>query len=99
MDSHYQLEDEHFIWNHEKAAANRAKHGISFEEAAQVFLHPLVEFVEAEVEGESRDAAIGPTYLQAILFVVHIEREHEGIRIISARKATASERRLYEDRA
>ena len=99
MDIHFQLRGEQFIWNHEKAAANKAKHGISFEQAAEVFLHPLVEFVEAEVDGESRIAAIGPTRWYALLFVVHVEQMDEGIRIISARKATASERRFYEDGA
>ena len=46
---------------------------------------------------EARDAVIGHTQSQALLFVVHVIRdEEEIIRIISARHATSQERGTYE---
>ena len=50
-------------------------------------------------EHETRDALVGVSDRGQLLFVVHIEREQEAIRIISARSATAIERRTYEDYA
>ena len=99
VDIHFQIKGERFVWNHEKAASNKIKHGISFEEAAEVFLDPFVEFLTADVEGEDREAALGLTHVHTLLYVVNIDHEDSSIRIISARKATASERRFYEDRA
>jgi uncharacterized DUF497 family protein len=49
------------------------------------------------VDEEVRDAAIGLTEDWTLLFVVHLMREGDTIRIISARPATAWERRSYED--
>jgi len=46
---------------------------------------------------EARDAAIGYTEDSKLLFVVHLVRHEETIRIISARPATAAERKLYEN--
>jgi uncharacterized protein len=88
---------QHFVWNAEKTAANLAKHGISFETACQVFFDPLVCLRDASDEGEQRDAAIGLTEDWTLLFVVHVLREEDVIRIVSARPATAQERRTYED--
>jgi uncharacterized DUF497 family protein len=53
--------------------------------------------VDAGVGDEERDAAIGFTADQSLLFVVHVLREDDAIRLISARRAELSERRLYED--
>jgi hypothetical protein len=81
-----------------KNHANRVKHGISFTVAAQVFLDPdAIEIQDREVEGEQRWQTIG--FAGAILTVAHTLRDdeaHEVIRIISARKATPAERRIYE---
>jgi len=52
---------------------------------------------DASDEGEERDAAIGLTEDWTLLFVVHLLREDDVIRIVSARPATAQERRTYED--
>jgi uncharacterized DUF497 family protein len=49
------------------------------------------------VEGEQRQAAVGLTEDWTMLFVVHMLREGDAIRIISARSATQRERRFYED--
>jgi uncharacterized protein len=73
-----------FIWDAEKAATNLAKHGIRFEAACDVFLDPLVRSADASIDEESREAAIGMT-------------EDDWIRIISARPATAKERKFYEE--
>ncbi|HEY7391715.1 MAG TPA: BrnT family toxin [Bryobacteraceae bacterium] len=88
-----------FEWDERKNRANIAKHGIGFEEARRVFSDPNVIIRRDRViEGEERLHAIG--YVERVLLVVHTMRE-EGlgaiIRIISARKATPSERRLYEE--
>ena len=87
----------HFAWDSEKAATNLSKHGIAFETACQVFFDPLVCLQDASDEGEQREAAIGLTEDWMLLFVVHVAREEDVIRIVSARLATTQERRTYED--
>lgn len=88
-----------FEWDEAKNRANIRKHGIGFEEARRVFSDPhLIIREDRLVEGELRLHAIG--HVDGVLLVVHTFRE-EGldaiIRIISARKATPAERRLYEE--
>lgn len=86
-----------FEWDPEKAAANLEKHGLSFEEACEVFLDPFVLYEDASRERfEARSAVIGMSFRWQVLFVVHVERG-ERVRVISARLATAAERRRYED--
>jgi uncharacterized DUF497 family protein len=90
------------VWDSEKASTKKAstnlsKHGVSFEVACQIFFDPFIRLEDASTAGEDRDAAIGLTEDWTSLFVVHILREGETIRIISARPATAQERRIYED--
>jgi len=58
---------------------------------------PLIRFADAQVNDESRDAAIGMDVTRRLLFVVHLLREDDCLRIISARMATATERKAYED--
>jgi uncharacterized DUF497 family protein len=81
----------------EKAFVNTRKHGVSFELACQVFFDPLIRIEDASPGDEERKAAIGLTEDWALLFVVHLMREGNLIRIISARPATARERRDYEN--
>jgi len=88
-----------FEWDESKHRANIVKHGVGFDEARKVFSDPHVIIREDRVvEGEQRLHAIG--YVGRVLLVVHTVRE-EGlgaiIRIISARKATPAERKLYEE--
>ncbi len=99
MDVLYRYEGLDFVWNAQKAASNFGKHGIRFEQACEVFVDPLVRLLDAGVEDEARDAVIGVTEWGRLLFVVHIERENEAIRIISARPAEAREKKDYEDHA
>lgn len=97
MDVWFLYQGQHFVWNSEKASANLVKHSVSFEKACQVFFDPLVCLQDASDDGEQRDAAIGLTEDWTLLFVVHVVREEDAIRIVSARLATAQERRTYED--
>jgi uncharacterized protein len=90
-----------FEWDLEKAAANRAKHGVSFETATRVFADPnaLIE-QDRVVDGEPRWQAIGVVEGALMLLVahtVHEEGDTERIRIISAREAERRERRRYEE--
>jgi uncharacterized DUF497 family protein len=86
-----------FEWDGAKASANLRKHGVSFEEAATVFLdgHAKV-FDDPDSSSEARFLLGGFSAASRILVVVHVERA-ERIRIISARKATRSERRTVEE--
>lgn len=85
-----------FEWDADKAAANAAKHGVSFEDAVTVFLDLDYLLVRDTLEPE-RFAAIGRSGRTRVLFVVHCERG-ERLRIISARRATRREREAYERR-
>jgi len=85
-----------FEWNGAKAAANVRKHGVSFEKACEVFFDPFLQLADAGGEDEAREAGIGLAEDWSLLFVVHIVREPAAIRIISARAATAEERKRYE---
>ena len=85
-----------FEWDTEKAAANVAKHGVTFEEATTVFLDLEYLLIRDETDPE-RFVALGMSGQTQILFVVHCERA-EKVRIISARRATRRERETYEQR-
>jgi uncharacterized DUF497 family protein len=89
-----------FEWDSRKAESNRRKHGVSFELAKEVFQDEFqARSPRASEDGEERWWTIGMVG-PWLLVVVHtgIENEKEDlIRIISARKATASERRRYEE--
>ena len=82
-----------FEWDAAKAAANRRKHGVSFEEARDVFDDPRsIEMydIEHSTDSEDRYRAIG-TSGKGRLLVVAFTRRNGRIRIISAREATAGE--------
>jgi len=87
-----------FEWDPEKAHTNRAKHRISFEEASTVFADPLfITFLDIEhSQDEERYITLGLSAHQRLLMIAHTEHELV-IRIISARKATKSEQRFYEE--
>jgi hypothetical protein len=97
MDLYFLYHGQRFVWDTEKASSNASKHGVRFEIACQVFFDPLICIEDASTGGEKRDAAIGLIEDWTLLFVVHLVHEGETIRIISARPATAQERRKYED--
>ncbi|TXH69515.1 MAG: BrnT family toxin [Thiothrix sp.] len=88
-----------FEWDTKKAATNLKKHGISFEEAKSVFYDEFaVQFYDdGHSDDEDRFLMLGLSCESKILLVCHCERDvGETIRIISARKATHNERKLYQ---
>ncbi len=84
-------------WDQRKAVANKTKHGVSFELAALVFADPLhLSQPDCHPDGH-RWITIGRVS-SVTLLVVHTYFDHESSgRIISARKATAYERKAYEE--
>ena len=80
-----------FEWDDNKEKINIFKHGIDFSTAAHVFQDEnRIEFFD-ETHSEYEDR-----YITIIVMVVYTEREN-AIRLISARKATNQERRMYYD--
>jgi uncharacterized DUF497 family protein len=86
-----------FEWNQSQARSNLRKHGVSFEEAQSVFFDErAIQFFDSESSSqEQRFLMLGVSENSRILLLCHCEREGEVIRIISARKATAKERKQY----
>ena len=85
-------------WDVDKNRENLEKHGISFEDAADLLLgtaDSLEVFDAAHSEKEDRYIAIGPI-ARGVIVVIFTERDEETVRIISAREATKRERRRYE---
>jgi len=92
-----------FEWDKNKAKANLRKHKVSFDEAKTLFNDPLLLTFPDEYhpDNEERYISIGISAYGKMLLIVHTERRETEelltIRIISCRKATASERRAYEE--
>jgi uncharacterized DUF497 family protein len=88
-----------FEWSPAKAAGNRRKHGVSFEEATTVYGDPLSRTVldPDHSEEEDRYVTIGRSGAQRVLAIIHTERGAH-IRLISARLAARHERKQYEKR-
>lgn len=93
-DREFQSGDRIFEWDEEKNRLNKIKHHISFETAVNIFLDKnIIEWRDDfHSDDEERWQAIGKA--ENVLFVVYTDRG-EKTRIISARKATAKERRWY----
>jgi len=92
-----------FDWDEEKNRINRRKHGVDFEEAQTVFDDPLAaSFVDPEHSiTEERWLTIGVSSKGRLLRVAHtyvVLNGEELVRIINARKSTASERQIYEEK-
>lgn len=87
-----------FEWDQSKAAANVRKHGVTFDEAATVFLDELaVSGADPDHSvGESRYITFGTSSLGRLLTVSHTHRQG-SMRIISARRVTRAERKIYEE--
>jgi len=91
---HYPLR---FEWDAAKAASNRRKHGVTFDEARTVFADPLT-LIAPDARHADRFHIVGVSSRKRVLFVVYAEKEDdETIRIISARRAAPSERQAYEE--
>ena len=89
-----------FAWDETKAEANSAKHGVTFIDAATVFADPLARIYDDpdHSENEQRCLLVGQSFAGKILVVAHAG-EGGRIRIISAREATRTERRSFEQDA
>lgn len=89
-----------FEWDENKNQANIKKHGISFADAIYVFTDPLaLNMPDSEhSENEERWIILGKNLQSSIILIVHTYREGDSIRIISARKSTRNEQRIYEMR-
>jgi len=88
-----------FEWDPRKAQINKTKHGISFEEASQVFGDRLAITIPDPDHGsidELREITIGSTGKMRIAVVAHLT-DDGSIRIISARKADARELARYNE--
>jgi len=88
-----------YEWDNNKALTNLAKHDVSFEEAKTVFDGPLyVDFYDPDHSyNEHRFILLGESTQGRLLLVSYMERNN-AIRIISAREATQSERKAYEQK-
>ncbi|MDA3938160.1 MAG: BrnT family toxin [Spirochaetia bacterium] len=90
-----------FEWDQNKDFSNQTKHGISFEEAMEIFDDPLhISILDKKYSYfEERWITVGTTNKISIIVVVNLFFDDEGeevIRIISAREATNNERKKYE---
>jgi hypothetical protein len=87
-----------FRWSPEKAAANLRKHGVGFSEAKTAFGDPFSVAVPdpGHSIGEERWILVGRSENDRLLAVADVDRRDE-IRVVSARKATRSERQKYEE--
>jgi uncharacterized DUF497 family protein len=90
-----------FTWDENKNRSNYRKHRVYFETATLVFDDPNALMLrDRAIDGEERWHTMGLGEGGLLLLVVHTMEgvaEEETIRITSARKATARERRVYED--
>lgn len=89
-----------FDWDARKNAANKRKHGVSFEDARTVFYDDRALLIEdPDEDEEDRFVLLGISAALRMLVVCHCYREKDSlIRIISARKADRKERQDYEKR-
>lgn len=97
-DDIYEYLGQSFEWDRMKAARNAIKHHVRFPEAASVFFDEDAIFQPDpdHSDEEQRFDVLGYSIRQHILLVVHVIRG-ERIRLISARVATAGERRRYDE--
>jgi len=87
-----------FAWESRKAQSNVKKHGITFEEAQTAFLDEYGRLIDdpEHSEQEERFVLLGYSFQARCLIVSHCYRESGSvIRIISARRATPKEERVY----
>lgn len=87
-----------FEWDPRKDRANQKKHGVSFAEAKTVFLDEFARIIDdpEHAKGEERFLMLGMSIGLRVLVVCHCLRgANQVIRIISARRADASERKEY----
>ncbi len=82
-------------WNENKRRINIQKHGIDFQDLVSVFDKPILAKIDDRLDyQETRTIALGELQDTVIVFV-YAEKSREIIRIISARKATKNESKIY----
>ena len=88
----------HFEWDQKKAATNRRKHGVTFEEATNALrdMFSATAHDPDHSDNEERFVTFGISSQGRLLAVSHTDRG-DAIRIISARLATNIERQIYEE--
>lgn len=86
-----------FEWHDAKALENERKHGVTFEEATTALVDARA--IEApDFTVPDRFVTIGMSAFLRVLFVVHTEQDRGGrVRIISARRASAAQRKIYDE--
>jgi uncharacterized protein len=89
-----------FEWDSEKATSNFEKHGITFEEVVTIFQDDVLTVEDYAAYGELREISYGRVRGDGsgnvvVVCVVHTDRD-DKVRIISARKATAQERKHFD---
>lgn len=83
-----------FTWDEKKRRSNHVKHGLDFREGRRVFDGPTFTFLDNRFDyGEERFVTIG-LLDRDVVVLVHTETDHE-IRIISMRKGTANEQKIF----
>jgi uncharacterized protein len=90
-----------FEWDEAKNRLNLQRHKVRFETAVLAFDDPYAVTISDRLhdEQEERFITLGKVGSEVILFVVHLSFEEDGeevIRLISARRATAHEKKIYE---
>ena len=88
-----------FEWEPRNASANLKKHGVSFEEAKSVFYDESARLISDpdHSDDEDRFILLGVSYSLRVILVCHCYRSKGNIiRIISARKATSQESKVYK---
>ncbi|HKM47099.1 MAG TPA: BrnT family toxin [Terriglobales bacterium] len=86
-----------YEWDEAKNRKNIAKHGLSFEDAEQVFSGPCVTFEDDRLDyGEERLITLG-LLVGRLVVIAHSPRD-EGTRIISMRKGNRREQKIYQKR-
>lgn len=90
-----------YEWDPDKAIDNERKHGVSFDEAKAVFQDPFAETFDDpdHSDDEQRFMTIGLSTRFRLLFVAHMDRGVDRVRIISARVATRGENHAHQERS
>lgn len=91
------MEEFAWDWDQRKARSNLAKHGVSFEEAQTVFLDEKARLIDDpdHSDAEDRFVLLGYSFQGRCLIVCHCYRDDSVIRLISARRATPPEEKVY----
>jgi hypothetical protein len=85
----------HYQWDANKAKANFEKHGVMFADAIGVFDDPIaLNMEDPDAEDEQRFLATGLDLIGRVLIIVYTYRGNQ-VRLISARKATKREIKIY----